>query len=341
MQALSTAEAGFDQYKDVVFDRAHMSMSDYKRLIARPSLARELIDGVLQSQVPQSAEQVWAAHILVDTVDLATELRAQLNDPNVSFEQLAIQNSTDTTTAPNGGDLGWFPRGTMVAPFEEAAFTLPPGQISDPVQSEFGYHLIKVYEHVDERALTDSQYDAAKSRAVDTWVAARVAESTIDSDIDPTPTVVPGSEQFQAPPDAPTPPAPTPMSAATPMRMARRLPRLVAVRETSPPRRRTAQRRWPPPRLNRLRPRSGRALMLTRLATGQCFPAARSDSPCYPERIGVRKNAGKCGHYSTWASGTPHKVWIGTCPNAATAIRRIHQLIPDRANAQSPPPAVI
>ncbi len=208
-EALSTAEAGFEQYSDFVFDQAHMSRSDYERLIARPSLARELINGELQSQVPQSGEQVWAAHILVDTLDLATELRAQLNDPNVSFEQLAMQNSTDTSTAPNGGDLGWFTRGTMVAPFDEAAFSLPPGQISEPVQSEFGYHLIKVYDHVDDRALTDSQYDAAKTRAVDTWLADQLAVATIESDIDPTPTVVPGSEQFEAPPDAPTPPIPT------------------------------------------------------------------------------------------------------------------------------------
>ncbi len=218
-EALSTAEAGFEQYKDVVFDQAHMSMSDYERLIARPSLAREQINGVLQSQVAQSAEQVWAAHILVDTLDLATELRTQLNDPNVSFEQLAMQNSTDTSTAPNGGDLGWFPRGTMVAPFEDAAFSLPPGQISEPVQSEFGYHLIKVYEYDDDRALTDAQYEAAKTRAVDTWLADRLAEATIESDIDPTPTIVPGSEQFEPPPDAPTPPIPTstPIPAATPI----------------------------------------------------------------------------------------------------------------------------
>lgn len=209
-QALSTAEAGFDQYRDVVFDRAHMSRSDYERLIARPTLARELINAQLESSVPQSGEQVLASHILVDTQDLADSLRAQLNDPNVSFEQLAIGNSTDTSTAPNGGDLGWFTRGTMVAPFDEAAFSLPPGQISEPVQSEFGWHIIKVYEHVDDRAFTDAQYDAAKTRATDTWLADRLAEAVIESDIDPTPTVAPGTEQFEAPPDAPTPPAPTP-----------------------------------------------------------------------------------------------------------------------------------
>ncbi len=208
-QALSTAEASFKQYRDVVFDRSHMSRSDYERLIARPSLARELINGQLESQVPQSGEQVRASHILVATQDLALSLRTQLNDSNVSFEQLAIANSTDTSTAPNGGDLGWFTRGTMVAPFEEAAFSVPPGQISEPVQTEFGWHIIKVYEHVDDRAFTDAQYDAAKTRAVDTWLADRAAEAEIDSDIDPTPTVVPGSEQFEAPPDAPTPPIPT------------------------------------------------------------------------------------------------------------------------------------
>jgi len=208
-QALATAEAGFDQYRDVVFDRSHMSRSDYERLIARPSLARELINGQLESQVPQSGEQVLASHILVDTQDLAISLRAQLNDPNVSFEQLAVENSTDTSTAPNGGDLGWFNRGTMVAPFEDAAFSLPQGQLSEPIQSEFGWHIIKVYERDDDRAFTDAQYDAAKTRAVDGWLAERTAGAMIESDIDPTPTIAPGSQQFEAPPDAPTPPAPT------------------------------------------------------------------------------------------------------------------------------------
>lgn len=217
-QALSTAEAGFDQYQDVVFDRSHMSRSDYERLIARPSLARELINGQIESQTAQSGEQVLASHILVDTQDLAISLRAQLNDPNVSFELLAIENSTDTSTAPNGGDLGWFNRGTMVAPFEDAAFSLTPGQISEPVQSEFGWHIIAVYERDDDRAFTDAQYDAAKSRAVDTWLAQRTAGAMIESDIEPTPTVAPGSQLFQAPPDAPTPPAPTaaPLPVASP-----------------------------------------------------------------------------------------------------------------------------
>ena len=61
------------------------------------------------------------------------------------FEDLAKAKSIDPGAA-NGGDLGFFQRGQMVPPFEEAAFGLEVGKISDPVQSQFGWHLIKVEE---------------------------------------------------------------------------------------------------------------------------------------------------------------------------------------------------
>jgi peptidyl-prolyl cis-trans isomerase C len=86
-----------------------------------------------------------AAHILVDSEDKAKELKAQI-DGGADFAELAKANSSDTGSAVNGGDLGWFGLGMMVKPFEDAVTAMQPGAVSDPIQTDFGWHLIKLNE---------------------------------------------------------------------------------------------------------------------------------------------------------------------------------------------------
>ena len=86
-------------------------------------------------------EQVRASHILVETKEQADALFKQLQE-GASFEQLAMQHSRCPSSA-KGGDLGMFGRGRMVQPFEIASFSLELGGISTPIQTQFGYHLIK------------------------------------------------------------------------------------------------------------------------------------------------------------------------------------------------------
>lgn len=88
-------------------------------------------------------EQVKASHILVETEKEAKALKARL-DKGEDFAKLAKEFSKDTASKEKGGDLGFFGRGIMTAAFEKAAFALKPGTISDPVKTEYGYHLIKV-----------------------------------------------------------------------------------------------------------------------------------------------------------------------------------------------------
>lgn len=85
-----------------------------------------------------------ASHILVATEEQAKDLKAQL-DGGADFAELAKANSTDGSAA-GGGDLGWFGPGMMVKPFEDAVIALQPGQISAPVQTQFGWHLILLAE---------------------------------------------------------------------------------------------------------------------------------------------------------------------------------------------------
>jgi peptidyl-prolyl cis-trans isomerase C len=92
----------------------------------------------------QPQEEVRARHILVATEEDAKAIQAELA-AGKPFEQLATEKSTDPSGAQNGGDLGFFSRGMMVKPFEDAAFALAePGEVSEPVQSQFGWHIIKL-----------------------------------------------------------------------------------------------------------------------------------------------------------------------------------------------------
>jgi foldase protein PrsA len=90
-------------------------------------------------------EQVRARHILVADPKTAAEVEAKLKSGG-DFAALAKQYSSDTSTKDKGGELGYFGKGQMVPAFQDAAFSLPVGQISQPVKSPFGYHIIQVEE---------------------------------------------------------------------------------------------------------------------------------------------------------------------------------------------------
>lgn len=92
----------------------------------------------------EGCSQVHAAHILVKTEQEAKDIKAKL-DAGGSFRALAKECSL-CPSGQQGGDLGFFGRGKMVQEFEEAAFATPTGQVSQPVETEFGWHLIKVYD---------------------------------------------------------------------------------------------------------------------------------------------------------------------------------------------------
>jgi parvulin-like peptidyl-prolyl isomerase len=87
------------------------------------------------------ANKVHCAHILVEKLSLAQEIKAKIANGE-SFANLAKQHSIDSSKK-RGGDLGFFGRGMMVQEFEKAAFVLEKGQVSDIVKTQFGYHIIK------------------------------------------------------------------------------------------------------------------------------------------------------------------------------------------------------
>jgi len=88
-------------------------------------------------------EEIRASHILVADEQTAQDLLDQLNT-GADFAELAKEHSTDTASAEKGGDLDWFTRGRMVREFEDAAFALEVGEISDIIKTQYGYHIIKL-----------------------------------------------------------------------------------------------------------------------------------------------------------------------------------------------------
>lgn len=112
------------------------------------------------------------------TLALALELRQRLLDGEDFATLAAIYSSDGSSTS--GGDLGWFGRGAMVAPFEEAAFSLEPGEISEPVRSDFGYHIIEVLEKDAERPKEQAVLDQERSEAYETWLDEQIAATPVE-----------------------------------------------------------------------------------------------------------------------------------------------------------------
>jgi peptidyl-prolyl cis-trans isomerase C len=101
-----------------------------------------------QAAHAQGEQEVRASHILVATKEEADTISKQLAQ-GAAFDSLAKQHSTDKSTAISGGDLGYFTKDKMVAPFAVAAFGLEKGAVSAPVKTDFGWHIIKVIDKRD------------------------------------------------------------------------------------------------------------------------------------------------------------------------------------------------
>jgi peptidyl-prolyl cis-trans isomerase C len=123
-----------------------------------PEAARKLYDETVKTLKPEP--EVRARHVLVEGEDEAKAVAARLKKGE-DFAKVADEASKDPGSKAEGGDLGFFTMERMVQPFAEAAFKLEPGQISDPVKSQFGWHVIKVEE---KRTKPVPAYDEMKEQ---------------------------------------------------------------------------------------------------------------------------------------------------------------------------------
>ncbi|MGB3866502.1 MAG: peptidylprolyl isomerase [Xanthobacteraceae bacterium] len=135
-----------DFKKKLDFARNRLLMDNLLAAEGKAALTDEAMKKVYDDATKQiSGEQeVHARHILVQTEDEAKAIKAEL-DKGADFAKLAKEKSKDPG-ASDGGDLGFFTKEQMVPEFSKVAFELEPGKISDPVKSQFGWHIIKVEE---------------------------------------------------------------------------------------------------------------------------------------------------------------------------------------------------
>lgn len=149
---------------------------DLRALVEIQVYRQKVQDAVLAEQgVKAEAEQVWARHILVADEATANDIYQRLQNGE-DFATLAAEFSTDTTNNQNGGDLGYFGRGQMDTAFETAAFDAKIGEITKPVKSSFGWHIIQVIDHA-VRPLSATEYENLRYTQFTTWLDKLRADS--------------------------------------------------------------------------------------------------------------------------------------------------------------------
>ncbi|AOT71059.1 hypothetical protein Gferi_16745 [Geosporobacter ferrireducens] len=153
---------------DEAFIRKFFVSSAYmEEFVAHVGQSITVSDEEIEKYIAENSEkyvdyqlQVRARHILVETEEEAKDLVSRIRNGE-DFATLATQYSKDTGSAVQGGDLGFFPKGIMVKEFEDMAFSLNIGEISEPVKTQFGYHIIEVLDVQDmkEEMKRDAKID--------------------------------------------------------------------------------------------------------------------------------------------------------------------------------------
>ncbi|MFN3211223.1 MAG: peptidylprolyl isomerase [Roseovarius sp.] len=153
--------------------------------VMQQSPSEEDLQALYEEQYPADVQETEyrASHILVETEEEAQALVTEL-EGDADFAALARENSTGPSAA-TGGDLGWFGAGDMVAPFFEAVAELEPGEISGPVETQFGWHVISLTETRNkERPALDTVREELSSQIQQGALEAYIESLKSDAEID-------------------------------------------------------------------------------------------------------------------------------------------------------------
>lgn len=163
--------------------REGMTLDEMRSQLKVQLLASRMAEKVV-SEVPTETVHVNARHIVVETEEEAQRLREQI-EAGADFAALAQEHSKDTFTRERGGDLGYFPRGILISSeVEDAAFSLQPGQVSEVIESELGYHIVQVLDRVEEMEVSPENLRMLKDRAAREWLDNLWAQAEIERYVD-------------------------------------------------------------------------------------------------------------------------------------------------------------
>ncbi len=167
----------YGEFLTALQEATGMSEAEYRETVKADLLWQKMEEFVSQ-QVPTTELQIHARHILVETREEAEAVLERL-EAGEEFAALAEELSQDPGSGEEGGDLGWFPQGRMVPEFDEAAFSLSPGETSDVVETSFGFHIILVEERDEDRELDPAMLEQRIGEAFQAWLLDLEATATI------------------------------------------------------------------------------------------------------------------------------------------------------------------
>jgi len=170
--------SGADYEKRLAYWAQRAKRDAYYEGAIKGSISDAVAKGIYDDKVKMipAEEEVEARHILVDSEDKAKEVVEKVGKGE-DFSKLAEEYSNDPGSKAQGGKLGYFSKGQMVKEFEDAAFALKKGEVSKPVKSKFGWHIIMVD---DRRTKPLPTYDEVKSHIIDSMVQQKGQQAAAD-----------------------------------------------------------------------------------------------------------------------------------------------------------------
>jgi parvulin-like peptidyl-prolyl isomerase len=173
---------GYADYLNILKEQAGLSGAQYRQIV-QTGLVLDKVRQHFADQVPTEAEQVNLSHIQLDTQEEAQAALQRL-DAGEEFALVASGVSTDTFTAANGGEIGWLLEGDLASQYgpavEEAAFSLNPGEYSQPISSTFGIHIIRVNER-GVQPLSEYRLQAEQQQAYFAWLEEARAAAGVET----------------------------------------------------------------------------------------------------------------------------------------------------------------
>ncbi len=170
-------QAGGQDKLDAWYVTSGFTKEEYRQAVREQLTGDKLFNKVVAG-VAATADQVHARHIMLATKVEADAVVARLKKGE-DFAAVAAEVSLDEGSKADGGDLGFFPKGFMIPEFENAAFALEPGKFSDPVETQYGFHVILVVERDPNHPMDEQMLHANQQEEFSKWLDAQKTAAKI------------------------------------------------------------------------------------------------------------------------------------------------------------------